>query len=365
MQNIVDSRTVKIFLKEDASKTNRLGQGATMDMIYNSYRIGSAIRHGDVLRGLSFKEEETLLPDIIGHSTKSPDWKKATRDYWCDITLEVMPNDINGYGGGLVLETGFVYPDQASATKGRKEEEKEISAFNKSLEIGKEYEMDYTVRYEVGRIINPANFIAYKFILKHPEVANRVDDLYKTPRILYYIHSQQIENKIKHVALKARKEAYIIFMELIDEPLKAKYVLSLLHKEISALVQKNKTTYDLSTDMGRQIVLEDLAREKPTRLLAVSKDKHLIEKAFVEECIKMSYLKRIANTDTIMYGDNTLIGYNLDQAIIYLRDPANASTKQKLEAMVTNWAPLLKDNPSKKLVKKQAKPESKGETSKK
>jgi hypothetical protein len=204
MVNIVDSRIVKIFLKEDASKTNRLGSNATMDMIYNSYRIGSAIRHGDVLRGLSFKEEEMLLPDIIGHSVSSPEWKRATREYWCDITLEVAANDINGHGGGLVLETGFTYPDKQSAEKGRKEEEREINAFNAALENGKEYEMDFSVRYEVGKVINPANFIAYKFILKHPEVANRVDDLYKTPRILYYIHSQQVENKIKHVALKAR-----------------------------------------------------------------------------------------------------------------------------------------------------------------
>ena len=36
-----------------------------LERFYNSFRIGSAIRHGDVLRGLSYKEEEELLPDII------------------------------------------------------------------------------------------------------------------------------------------------------------------------------------------------------------------------------------------------------------------------------------------------------------
>ena len=343
MPDIIDKRQIKVFLKDDPSRTNRMGQGATTDMIYNSYRIGAAFRHGGTLRGLSFEEEKSLLPDIIGVSNTSPDWKKATKDYWCDISLPVPANDIDGFGGGLELEVGFMYANQADADKGRKEEDEELIAFNNALNKGQEYIMKYDVRYKVGHLINPANFVAYRYILLHPEVANRVDDLYKTPRILFYIHSQQVENKIKHVALKARKQAYGLFIELIDQPVKTRYVISLLSKEIDAIARKNKETYDLSSDMGRQIALEDLARDKPGRLISVYNDENLIDKAFIEECIKHGYLKRVSNTDTIIYGANTTIGYNLDQAVIYLRDPANATIKQELEAKVTNWQPLVKE----------------------
>ncbi len=51
-------------------------------------------------------------------------------------------------------------------------------------------------------------------------------------------------------------------------------------------------------------------------------------------------MKRIANTDTIKYGENTLIGYSLDDAITYIRDPRNGALRQELEAKITNWEPL-------------------------
>lgn len=333
-------------MKKDPAALARLGDGATLDMLYNSYRIGSAMRFNDVLRGLTYKEEEDLLPDLIGTSAKSPEWKKATKEFWCNLTIEVEPTDANG-NGGLTLETGFVYPDKEAAARGNKEEVQELTAFNKALNAGKEYEMKFDTRLAAGRPINPMDFIQYRLILLHPLVANRVQDVYNSPRIQFYVHSQEIENKIQHESLEARKKAFSIFVKLCEDELKAKYVLALLERQIQAVAVKRKSTFDLGSSMGREICLEALAHEFPSKLISTYNDEHLVDKAFIEECIKQTYLRRVANTDTIMFNENTLIGYSLDESIVYLRDPKNKAIRQELEAKIQNWTPLNKASDAK------------------
>lgn len=338
---IFDNRVCKVFVKKSANKTARLGTNATTDMVYGINRIGAALRNNDVLRGLTFEEEKILLADIIGISPTSPDWKAATREYWLNITVEVDVQDSDNRGG-LVLETGFMYPDEASAKIGRAEESKELTLFNKALDANKEYNMVFDNRLKYGFPINTTDFIQYRFILQHPIVANRVDDLHKSPKIEYYIHSQDVENKIKHESLAYRKKAYQIFHTLTDDKIKTRYMLLLLQRDIENIGRAEKFTFDLSNEMGQELALEKLATTVPGRFIAVYEDENLVEKAFIEECIKHKHLKRIANTDTIKYGENTLLGYNLDDAITYIRDPRNGALRQELEAKITNWEPLAK-----------------------
>lgn len=354
---ILEKRKTVIYQKPNPTLRARLGKNATIDMLEGSRRIGSAFRYNDTLRGLTFAEEKILLPSIIGVSDNHADWKTMVKDYWCNITIEVPSTQPNGLGG-LTLETGFAYEDEDGRIAGNKEEKEQLALYNKALDKNEEYEMTFAVRLKHGRPINPVEFIQYRFLLLHPQVANRATDIYNSAKIEYYIHSQELENKIQHQKLNFRKKAYSYFMELANDSTKSHFVLLLMDREIKALSERKKNIYDLETEMGKEICLEDLAKEYSVKFVAIYEDKDLMDKAFIHECVKHNLLRRISGTDTIMYGDNTLIGYNLNEAVIFLRDDANAGIKQELEAKIKNWQFIDRDAESiKSKLEKQTSPD--------
>lgn len=328
------SRKVWVIKKELPQTRARLGENATRDMLDNHRRIGSALKGKGPLRGLAFYEEEKLLPNIIGKNPKSSDWEKETEDYWKNISIEVPVGDIDGRNGGLELEVGFEYRNAEGRTKGEKEAEDEYAKFYDALERGETYEMIFEQRHANGRPINIEDFIAWRYMLVNRRIANREEDKNNSRNIWFYMRTKEASSKVQHAKLQTRKKAYGEFVKLSSNRKRVPDVLLLLQREVRMLGEKHKKDYDTNLELDQDILLEALATDYPSRLIEVVGDKNMIEKAFIERCIVQNVLRRIPNTETILYA-NTTLGYNMTEAVVFLRKPEHKGILQELEAKLT------------------------------
>lgn len=268
------------------------------------HKIGASIRNNDVCRGLTFDEEEVLLPNLLGVQPKNDNWQKTTSDYWNNISKQV-PKD------GLELEIGFNY----KVSKERSEEEN-----YKLGESCKEEE-----KYKYGFPINVVDYVLYRYCLVYSDVANSATDKHKSNRIRFYLYSKLEEIKTNHEALTLKNKAYGKYLEVLSNRDKVEDILRLMSDS------DGNSLWQINLSDGEQdLILQKAMEEKPAMFISYYDDKVLEMKSFISKCITGQFLKRVPNTEVIMYGENTIIGNTIDEAVGYLRNEKNAQTLNTL-----------------------------------
>lgn len=274
-------------------------------------KIGSAYRNQDVLRGLTHAEEAKYLPSIIGVQPSDVKWLEKTRDYWANISKPVPAGD------GLELEVGFIWYSKEDYDKDRTAE------FNKESGVS---------IYKYGVPLNLPDYILYRYCLLYNRVANSADDMYKSPKIAFYMYSKDEEIKAKKQSLTTKKSANQLLYANIDDREWASHVASMLvamDRTADLTVAKVQT---MSVD-EIDILLHKYVESNPGNFLAIAKDKNLKDKAFLERCIANSLLHRIPNTQIITHNDIP-IGDTLEEAIAYVQNDKNAKVVAGLKAQL-------------------------------
>tara|TARA_R100000655_G_scaffold2992_6_gene11250 strand:- start:11024 stop:12070 length:1047 start_codon:yes stop_codon:yes gene_type:complete len=344
MKVIQHSKTVEIHLRPNSAKMARIGQGIDLEVIHNKEKIGSAYtKNGAILRGLNKIEERMFLPRILGISEKDVLFEKYVEDYWLNINVTVPSHNREGKGGGLKLQVGFEYDNQADAKKGQKEADKEAIRFEKWKTglIGKtpngirRFKEDFSIRQEVGKPINVNEYILYRYCLVYSVVALDIKYIDNSAKIRFYILDSSASLKADHAKLMAKKNATLAFSELLGDRDKVGFVIDVMKKEISGVQQMNKKEYSVNTDDEKDILLDAIVSAYPNKFLSVVNDDNLVLKSFVEQCVNFDILRRIPNTDTIYYGDNTKIGNSVNEAVMFLKEEQNLETRQQIKARLT------------------------------
>jgi hypothetical protein len=275
-------------------------------------KIGSSFASGgsDVLRGLSNEEEMKYLPDVIGGNPKNEGWEKATKDYWINITKTIPPPDKDGTGG-LKLEVGRTYFSQ-------EDEDFDMYCTDESLKRGKPISM--------------SDFILWRYCLKYNRVANSIDDIYKSPKIDFYLYSKEEEIKAKKSNFKIIKDANQLFYSKMADRSWVDWVLRVFvsgDKEATIFIKDLDSTEEDEKD----IELEKYVKKSPERFLTIGTDANLELRSFIELCVATNKLTRLANTDTLLMGDVTL-GNSTNEAIAFLKNPKNSKVYDTLKAQV-------------------------------
>lgn len=266
----------------------------------SSRHIGAAFDKSEILRGLDFDEEKKYLKSIIGVSPTSEKWDEATKRYWANIRTRVP------YGMGLELEIGFVYKDQATADKAEASD-------------------DYNVRQELGEPLKVSDYVLWRYCLVYGRVANTLAEVNNSNKIRFYLYSKEAEVNDKYLALEVRKKAMnkLILItgdrELVDQ----------------VLTVYNHPRANIKGDKEKDIALEELMSEDPGRFIKLAEDPQLKTKAIIELAIMRGHLRRVENTDTIIYGDNTPIGNSVDDAVAYLNTPRNLTILNNIKAKLS------------------------------
>ncbi len=240
--------------------------------------------NGAVLRGLTPEEEEKYLPEILGVGANEPGFRKAKEDYWNEFSISV--------------------PATRKSTDGRGEEQGGVE-----LEIG---------TTDSGEPYNLEDWIKWRTLLKHTEVANTVEEMEASDQYFYYISDPLAKQQktIDEAALgrKAGREFY----KLEDNLAKQAMLLRVLGVD---------TRY--VPEPLIPVELENLVKKRPQDFLDKLADKNLDTKALIEELLAYEILNKQVNST---YHDDVLLGNSLDDTVKYLQNPANSKLLTTLKA---------------------------------
>lgn len=165
---------------------------------------------------------------------------------------------------------------------------------------------------------NPKDYIIYKNLLAHTEVANSEMEKYDSPEYRYVITSPEQEAKLKNEKGKLRREAYKLFGKLSVSDLKD--ILKLLGK---------RANDDATTDFVESQIT-DFMDTNPQDFIDLVKDKDFQMKVFVHDCIAIRVITKKGSKYMLNGGD--VIGLSMEQAIEYLKNPENQDVYRSLKA---------------------------------
>lgn len=300
----------KVFVRRKKNLPNLPIEGDFIDE--SIIKIGASWREKSVLRGLEAEEESRWLPKIIGTQVTSPNWEAEAANYWKNISRVVPLTNKDG-SGGLELEVGLRYKSQ------------------------EDYDTDQNAPREEGAVINPkgepismADYILWRYCLRYSRVANSIEDINKSPKIEMYLFSREKDIKDKKASFELRKKASQLLYKRLNERDWVDHILRLL------IVQDGEakvTIKDLSTitDDEKDIMMDNYANKNPGLFLSLGEDRNLELKSFVEICIALGLLHRIANTNSVSMDGNT-IGNTMDEVVTFLRNPENQHSLATLKA---------------------------------
>lgn len=265
------------------------------DTTLHNIKIGSSLKGNGPLRGLDYDEEREYLPEIIGIAPNDIEWRKNVAEYWHNISVGV-PADGTTIGklqGKLLTFTiGFKTLEEKKAFE-------TVLSFERKAELAKK-----------GKIIDGLeDFILWRYCLVYRKVANRFEDIGKSPKILFYLYSKENETKVEHAAFKLRTKANKLFSSILMEEDKINAILLMFDQPLS--------TFDNIAD--KHLALEALIKVKSKSFITFMEDGKLGIKASIKKAVDGNVIHKPANTDSYYYGENNevCLGTTLIDAVIY------------------------------------------------
>lgn len=304
------SSIVYIRRKKNSAQLPREGEWTDESIA----KIGPGYSGQSVLRGLTSDEEKRWLPPIIGIDPNSQNWEKATFDYWNSISKDIPPSNPDG-SGGLKLEVGLKYDN----------EDQYLADINAPKSWA-----DTCNKMPLGTPININDYILWRFSLVYSRVANTPDDVGKSPKIEFYLFSQEKKVKDDILSLKQRRSATQLMYSHIGDREWVEFMLRMFIKNDKAPTYGIKDLSSISID-EKDILLDKYMQSNPVLFVLYGEDKALEMKAFIEFAVALGVLGRIPNTSTVTLDHETL-GNDLDQVVSFLNNPKNIDTLGRIKA---------------------------------
>lgn len=324
------SRKVKIMLRESGSSFLTVNRAH----INRKNKIGGSITTPTILMQ---KDDmiKAIMPSVINVSSNHTEFQTRVQLYFDSISKSVDET-------GLILETGFIYTSEKEYQKFMErfneiedtydakvkthstDMKYEADAFKDKYETMREHEGTH---YNYGKPINPSDWILYYYCLYYGDVANRQENVEASNRIRFYIYDEKLmeRNKIRivDIATQAEKQYFKIYenIDTIENILIAAKKIDVLRiEEIS--------------DVDKLMTLREFREKQPLEFVRITTDKKLVQKAFVNKCITLGFLRQLPHTDVIVTGDgeNKILGNNVDEVIVKLEK--DVPTRTALENQV-------------------------------
>lgn len=249
----------------------------------------------DVLRGITFEEEDLLLPSILGLSPTSNEWMTKVKNFHANIDIPVPAKE----GKKLNIST-------TKRTIKNKE--------------GKEVEYEFPVV--------PLDYIYYKHCLKHDEVAKSRETVDFHPKYRFYIEDAQELMDVSNQVLETKNKMRQHLLKMVGPAEKD-------HDLIRAIlvVAKEFTGREPSTKEEENVIaIDKFAEAHPSEFVKFASDDTIKAKAFVHQLISYNLITSVGNQ---IYDDNVgtdPLADSIPDFIKYLVQPKNSAYKAGLAA---------------------------------
>lgn len=250
-----------------------------------SYRpIGPYFDGKAVATGLSFTEQNLLMPDVLGIEKTDKDFRKAVTNFFHELVTNIPKT-------GLTLEIGL-----EDDTKG----------------LG-----------ETNLPLNTKDYIIYRHALKHPNVASNKTEAEKYIIKRFYIVDP---NQVSLDAMKLNTledKAQTLYFKFKDDITKVDQVLTMMGVNIRKM-GKNEKVIELKRLSKSDTTLGGpVQKERLSRFIQICEDSDLEMKYLIQELIGFQVLQQVG-THILLTENGEKIGDNMQDAVLYLKNPKNS-----------------------------------------
>lgn len=282
-----------------------------------SYRaIGPYFKNKSTATGLSFDEQALLLPDIIGMEPTDKDFRKTVVKFYDEFVTSVGKD-------GIKLQVSL------------KNDNEELSKSNMPVNI-----MDY---------------VRFRHIIGHPEVALSEAEAKATfGKKFYLVDPDKVSGEA--VALNTLEDqAMSVYFSRKEDKIKIDQILTMLGVNIRAMKHEDKVLKLKSFATKDNKLSEYDQKEVFNRFIKVAEDRDLEYKYLIQEMIGIQYLSRVGNNNIVFTESGKLLGDNMEDAVLQLRNPKNS---RELNLMRAQYLTKVKSGTEGHLPKEETKQES-------
>jgi hypothetical protein len=236
-----------------------------------------------IASGLSFEEEELLLPKIIDTPKEDKEFRKKLRVFYVDIDTKVP-------AAGLKLEIGLAVDNS-----------KPVSEENWPIEL-----MDY---------------LRWRHMLGHPKVAKTKEISDSDPKKWFYIFDRKAIQATTIAQNKEKDDALAIYLKLKAEKEKIPMMLTLLNHD--------PKEYTPSQQLEK---VRELAETDPAGFIAAYEQEDLEIRFHIQSMIR----NKVLNHSLSKYyrtEDKKLLANSLDELILWFTTEDNANEVSALKAL--------------------------------
>ena len=267
------------------------------DSTLHNLKVGASLKGNGPLRGLTYDEEIKYLPEIIGVSPQDNEWRRTTKEYWYNVSVPI-PAD------GLTAEKLQGRPIKFTVefnNASDKESFEKVISFEEKAKASKKGEV----------IEGVGDYILWRYCLVYSRVANRYEDVRKSPKILFYLYSKENETLVEHTAFKSRIKAQNMFTKILMEENVINAVLLMFDQDLSAF----------DTLQDKHLALEAFIKNKPMLFIKYMEDENLVLKSTIKKAVDNKIIHKPANTDSYYFGENNevVLGHTLMDATLFFK----------------------------------------------
>lgn len=264
--------------------------------------IGSYLtKTGAVGTGLTFDEIKKVMPGVIAMEPTDPKFRAEVDKYFNNMMISVP------YEG-------------------------------RELEIG--------IDEETEQPINIIDWLRYKFIQNHPQVAKNKAEADSSQTKIYYLEDEQADSERQSESIVFETKAAIEFAKLIEDKVKFDWVLrelSFKYPDIGSISKLVSLTSD-----KKNIALNLAMKKNYKAFLEIVNDEDIKYKAEIASFVEAKIVDKVGNQ--FVYGSEP-IG-ELNHFIAYLKNPNNSETYATMLAKLRNLDLGLKEYVKEKAAKK-------------
>lgn len=324
----VDRRKVIISLVHNYSnyrKVNMKVLGQRKDT------IGSSVRSCQILSS-NASEIAAYFPALIGISANNPDFITRVKTWLSNIQFVVNENDVP-------LNTSFIYNKKSDYLLIKKQEDAindkydkvnrgNLSAIKEALK--EKIEALNTLessKHLYGRPENLEHYLIYRHCLLYKDVAKDTALINSDPSIRFYIKDENKEIERQKKITQERSVAMRNFVELSGNDAK----FDAVYMAICVARYDNLAEALLKSKDVKQSIVMDYVNQHPDKFNKMVADKNIQMKAFIETLILRGELIRSEVNQQISTADGTLIGANMNDAVVWFNNPNNSAVRVAYE----------------------------------
>ena len=287
--------------------------------------IGSSVTSSRILAA-NKEEIETYFPNLVGIAPNNPDFITRVKQFLNNIRIPV--DEL-----GKQFDISFRYYKKSDYYKVKKEEEaierdyqkvnrQDIKLLKDALQmkINRLNTLESS-KCKMGYPLNLEDYLMYRHCLLYKDVAKDMAFINSDPTIRFYFKDDQKEvEKLKKFRLEVNKAKTNYVACLADDDLfDAIYIqyCNLNGQPILSSLAEDK--------LNREIKLDRFSSEEPVKFNKFFNNKDVRLMAIIERLIAHGELVRSDYNQNISTNEGALIGANMNEAVIWFKNPENAS----------------------------------------